>query len=208
MQRWKYAVSAALLLVAFGLWFWRWNITINESVIVPDVVYSAHEKVDFGEAFFWDDAEDADGYTISLENAAVKQTEDYLNSWNVSKNEIFPEEADSGLKFSDYVYDVTMTIKNESNTTGGVRFSDFILIHDALILRVSPELLAVSDPEIAGLTGFSLPKGVERTLNLPFTADLGIVSINEEKLYQTMKQEEFFLCFSQFPVRNLIQVPS
>lgn len=207
MKIWKIFLLATLFVAISGLWLWRWHLTMEEAIIVPDAVYLVGEEVAFGKNFFWDDSENSDGYLLSVQEATVRKRDDFLTAYGASASEEFSLEIGEGeYKMSDYVYDVTVTIKNQSNETGGVRFSDFILIRDALILRLDTDLIQLSEPDLAGLTGFSMPVGKERTFHFPFTPDPGVLAVDETSLYQAMKQDIFFLCISQFPVRTVIKL--
>lgn len=178
---------------------------MEKAIIVSDQIYDMNETVNLESDYFWDSSENPSGYTLSVESASVIDTEAFLEKWGTPDlSNILVDEPN--FKFSRKVFDVTLKVKNQSNTSGKICFFDYILISDALVLRVSSELMQACEPNLTGYSSFKLNIGQEYELHLPFVADPGIVPINEQKLYNRMMNESFYMCVSQFPSRYLIRI--
>ena len=80
MKIWKIFLLATLFVAISGLWLWRWHLTMEEAIIVPDAVYLVGEEVAFGKNFFWDDSENSDGYLLSVQEATVRKRDDFLTA--------------------------------------------------------------------------------------------------------------------------------
>lgn len=205
MKKLGILAGAVCLLVIAGLWFWRFQITEAERVQISDVVYSAGETVPFGENFFWSDSENANGYTISVDNAKVRNVREFLEENGSSWEEIYLE-AENSLAPSEIVYLVTATVTNESNEDGMVKFGNFMMISGSILLQLDGTLNVFSAPELANAGSFVLPVGKSRTFTFAFTPDSTMVAADSKTLYRRMKTGAFFLCISQVPERRLIAI--
>lgn len=52
MKIWKVFLLATLFVVISGLWLWRWHLTMEEAIKVPDAVHLVGEEVAFGKISF------------------------------------------------------------------------------------------------------------------------------------------------------------
>lgn len=205
MKKAKWFFWGCGIALVFGLWWWRLNVTMNEAIIIPDVYYQATETVPFGNNFYWSSNENPNGYTIQINDVQLKETEDFLVEFN-APDDYFPMKLEDGLSQSQYMYDIEVTIKNESNIDGMVQFVNWILIDKSIILRLDTSLLSLCEPSLSGYGSFKLPLGDQRTFHFPFIADPGVVNANSEELYARMKNFDFYLCLSQVPERRLIHI--
>lgn len=146
-------------------------------------------------AFQLDSMDDTDGYELYVEGATICSHDDYLRRHGV-------EPANPG-EYGDAtsVVDVTIRVKNEGDSTGGLDMFSMVLIPEGLntYYICDTELWALVQ---GGAETVSIRSGTEFTMHVPYT----INSVGREVYETTITGERFWLLASRMPERKMIEV--
>lgn len=176
----------------------------NQNKIDQQVeLYSMHETVDLGEDFFSDAVENPSGYSITVNSANLVEYEGFLESLGGDSKEFGFSES---YPAPQYTYLLQVTIHNTGNEDGYIMAINYALYNKALKIPVDYSLWGMMDENFPGEPGFRLRANSEMEITIPFTPMTADTGINNKKISEKMKSEEFHFCVSEFPVRKMIRV--
>lgn len=132
---------------------------------VPVEHYGVGERVELKGAFLFErDAENTDGYSVTVEKAEVTTPEGYLGAMGVP---------DPNVPWADVpsVLAVTMKVENVGNDTGSIDLVTLGVIDGGGddMVQVDSDLLCRAYPQIDGAPVLRLVKDSEMTVTIPFS---------------------------------------
>ena len=104
-----------LCILIFCVWafnIYRVNSTVER---VPVKVHSMEQWVEYGDNFYDKATENRNGYSVKVVDAKVVAFDEFLKQNNIS---VYKDEE---LFKPEYIYDVTVIIKNENNTINRIK---------------------------------------------------------------------------------------
>lgn len=187
-----------LCILIFCVWafnIYRVNSTINT---VPQKVYAMGQWVEYGDNFYDKATENRNGYSVKVIDAQVVAFDDFLKHNNIS---VFKDEE---LFKPEYIYDVTVIIKNKNNTDSGISMIDTTLNSINNIMQVDFDVFDALYPQLNGSISFSVKPGTEMEFHFPFV----VANADFEKIcdYDYLISNTFYLNLSQYPIENSIEV--
>lgn len=203
----KIVLPVVILLLA--LWGGRvayLNLTCERPQIK---IYPMGETVHFGENYVELSTENMNGYSIKVNKASVKKTEDFAAEHNITLPERPPEGSEEAIYFylPEYIYDVEVTITNTGNTEGGIDLYSTVLVSKNILLQVDKTVWGALYPHMKGQMGFKIRENTEVTLTFPFAPqafeeEIGYVDLNK------LISRDFHLMVTKYPLDQRILVKS
>lgn len=179
---------------------WAFNIyRVNSTVERVHVkVHSMEQWVEYGDNFYDKATENRNGYSVKVVDAKVVAFDEFLKQNNIS---VFK---DAELFKPEYIYDVTVIVKNENNTDSGISMIDTTLNSINNIMQVDFDVFDALYPQLNGSISFSVKPGTEMEFHFPFV----VANADFEKIcdYDYLTDNTFYLNLSQYPIENSIEV--
>ena len=179
---------------------WAFNIyRVNSTVERVHVkVHSMEQWVEYGDNFYDKATENRNGYSVKVVNAKVVAFDEFLKQNNIS---VYKDEE---LFKPEYIYDVTVIVKNENNTDSGINMIDTTLNSINNIMQVDFDVFDALYPQLNGSISFSVKPGTEMEFHFPFV----VANADFEKIcdYDYLTNNTFYLNLSQYPIENSIEV--
>lgn len=187
-----------LCILIFCVWafnIYRVNSTVER---VPVKVHSMEQWVEYGDNFYDKATENRNGYSVKVVNAKVVTFDEFLKQNNIS---VYKDEE---LFKPEYIYDVTVIIKNKNNTDSGISMIDTTLNSINNIMQVDFDVFDALYPQLNGSISFSVKPGTEMEFHFPFV----VANADFEKIcdYEYLTNNTFYLNLSQYPIENSIEV--
>lgn len=187
-----------LCILIFCVWafnIYRVNSTVER---VPVKVHSMEQWVEYGDNFYDKATENRNGYSVKVVNAKVVAFDEFLKQNNIS---VYKDEE---LFKPEYIYDVTVIIKNKNNTDSGISMIDTTLNSINNIMQVDFDVFDALYPQLNGSISFSVKPGTEMEFHFPFV----VANADFEKIcdYEYLTNNTFYLNLSQYPIENSIEV--
>lgn len=187
-----------LCILIFCVWafnIYRVNSTVER---VPVKVHSMKQWVEYGDNFYDKATENRNGYSVKVVDAEVIEFDDFLKQNNIS---VYKDEE---LFKPEYIYDVTVIVKNENNTDSGISMIDTTLNSINNIMQVDFDVFDTLYPQLNGSISFSVKPGTEMEFHFPFV----VANADFEKIcdYEYLTNNTFYLNLSQYPIENSIEV--
>ncbi len=188
----------ALCILMFCVWafnVYRVNSTIEK---VPQKVHLMGQWVEYGDNFYDKATENRNGYSVKVVDAEVVGFDEFLKQNNIS---VYKDEE---LFKPEYIYDVTVIIRNENNTKSGISMIDTTLNSINNIMQVDFDVFDELYPQLNGSISFSVKPGTEMKFHFPFV----VANTDFEKIcdYDYLINNAFYLNLSQYPIANSIEV--
>lgn len=187
-----------LCILIFCVWafnIYRVNSTA-ERVLVK--VHPMEQWVEYGDNFYDKATENRNGYSVKVVDAKVVAFDEFLKQNNIS---VYKDEE---LFKPEYIYDVTVIVKNENNTDSGISMIDTTLNSINNIMQVDFDVFDALYPQLNGSISFSVKPGTEMEFHFPFV----VANADFEKIcdYEYLTNNTFYLNLSQYPIENSIEV--
>ena len=187
-----------LCILIFCVWafnVYRVNSTVER---VPVKVHSMEQWVEYGDNFYDKATENRNGYSVKVVNAKIVAFDEFLKQNNIS---VYKDEE---LFKPEYIYDVTVIVKNENNTDSGISMIDTTLNSINNIMQVDFDVFDALYPQLNGSISFSVKPGTEMEFHFPFV----VANADFEKIcnYDYLSNNTFYLNLSQYPIENSIEV--
>ena len=187
-----------LCILIFCVWafnIYRVNSTA-ERVLVK--VHPMEQWVEYGDNFYDKATENRNGYSVKVVDAKVVAFDEFLKQNNIS---VYKDEE---LFKPEYIYDVTVIVKNENNTDSGISMIDTTLNSINNIMQVDFDVFDALYPQLNGSISFSVKPGTEMEFHFPFV----VANADFEKIcdYEYLTNNSFYLNLSQYPIDNSIEV--
>lgn len=187
-----------LCILIFCVWafnIYRVNSTVER---VPVKVHSMEQWVEYGDNFYDKATENRNGYSVKVVDAEVVAFDEFLKQNNIS---VYKDEE---LFKPEYIYDVTVIIKNKNNTDSGISMIDTTLNSINNIMQVDFDVFDALYPQLNGSISFSVKPGTEMEFHFPFV----VANADFEKIcdYDYLTNNTFYLNLSQYPIENSIEV--
>ena len=144
-----------LCILIFCVWtfnIYRVNSTVER---VPVKVHSMGQWVEYGDNFYDKATENRNGYSVKVVDAKVVAFDEFLKQNNIS---VYKDEE---LFKPEYIYDVTVIIKNKNNTDSGISMIDTTLNSINNIMQVDFDVFDALYPQLNGSISFSVKPGTE-----------------------------------------------
>lgn len=179
---------------------WAFNIYRVNSIVerVPVKVHSMEQWVEYGDNFYDKATENRTGYSVKVVDAEVVAFDEFLKQNNISVYK------DKELFKPEYIYDVTVIIKNKNNTDSGISMIDTTLNSINNIMQVDFDVFDALYPQLNGSISFSVKPGTEMEFHFPFV----VANADFEKIcdYEYLTNNTFYLNLSQYPIESSIEV--
>lgn len=187
-----------LCILIFCVWafnVYRVNSTV-ERVLVK--VHPMKQWVEYGDNFYDKARENRNGYSVKVVDAEVVAFDEFLKQNNIL---VYKDEE---LFKPEYIYDVTVIVKNENNTDSGISMIDTTLNSINNIMQVDFDVFDALYPQLNGSISFSVKPGTEMEFHFPFV----VANADFEKIcdYEYLTNNSFYLNLSQYPIENSIEV--
>ncbi len=187
-----------LCILIFCVWafnIYRVNSTVEK---VPQEVHPMGQWVEYGDNFYDKATENRNGYSVKVVDAEIVAFDEFLKQNNIS---VFKDEE---LFKPEYIYDVTVVVRNENNTTSGISMIDTTLNSINNIMQVDFDVFDALYPQLNGSISFSVKPGTEMEFHFPFV----VANADFEKIcdYDYLTDNTFYLNLSQYPTENSIEV--
>ncbi len=187
-----------LCILIFCVWafnIYRVNSTVER---VPVKVHSMEQWVEYGDNFYDKATENRNGYSVKVIDAEVIRFDDFLKQNSIS---VYKDEE---LFKPEYIYDVTVIVKNENNIDSGISMIDTTLNSTNNIMQVDFDVFDALYPQLNGSISFSVKPGTEMEFHFPFV----VANADFEKIcdYDYLTSNTFYLNLSQYPIENSIEV--
>lgn len=194
----KKITIVVLCILVFCVWafnIYRVNSTVEK---VPKKIYSMEQWVEYGDNFYDKATENRTGYSVKVVDAEVVAFDEFLKQNNISVYK------DKELFKPEYIYDVTVIIKNKNNTDSGISMIDTTLNSINKIMQVDFDVFDALYPQLNGSISFSVKPGTEMEFHFPFV----VANADFEKIcdYEYLTNNTFYLNLSQYPIENSIEV--
>ena len=194
----KKITIVVLCILVFCVWafnIYRVNSTVEK---VHKKIYSMEQWVEYGDNFYDKATENRTGYSVKVVDAEVVAFDEFLKQNNISVYK------DKELFKPEYIYDVTVIIKNKNNTDSGISMIDTTLNSINNIMQVDFDVFDALYPQLNGSISFSVKPGTEMEFHFPFA----VANADFEKIcdYDYLTNNTFYLNLSQYPVENSIEV--
>lgn len=187
----------AVLLVLWTIGVVKINKSEKE---VSKIIYPMGEWVGYENDFYEKSSDTRNGYSIKVVDARVVKYDDFLSERGI---EVFK---DSESFTPDYIFDVTVIIKNENNTEGGISMIDTTLNSVNDIMQVDFDIFDALYEQLSGSVSFSLKTNTEMEFHFPFK----VANAQFQKVcdYEYLTKNIFYLNLSQYPTEKSIEVKS
>ena len=187
-----------LCILIFCVWtfnIYRVNSTVER---VPVKVHSMGQWVEYGDNFYDKATENRNGYSVKVVDAKVVAFDEFLKQNNIS---VYKDEE---LFKPEYIYDVTVIIKNKNNTDSGISMIDTTLNSINNIMQVDFDVFDALYPQLNGSISFSVKPGTEMEFHFPFV----VANADFEKIcnYDYFINNTFYMNLSQYPIEKSIEV--
>ena len=187
-----------LCILIFCVWafnIYRVNSTVER---VPVKVHSMEQWVEYGDNFYDKATENRNGYSVKVVNAKIVAFDEFLKQNNIS---VYKDEE---LFKPEYIYDVTVIVKNENNTDSGISMIDTTLNSINNIMQVDFDVFDALYPQLNGSISFSVKPRTEMEFHFPFV----VANADFEKIcdYDYLTNNTFYLNLSQYPIESSIEV--
>lgn len=194
----KKITIVVLCILVFCVWafnIYRANSTVEK---VPKKIYSMEQWVEYGNNFYDKATENRTGYSVKVVDAEVVAFDEFLKQNNIS---VYKDEE---LFKPEYIYDVTVIIKNKNNTDSGISMIDTTLNSINNIMQVDFDVFDALYPQLNGSISFSVKLGTEMEFHFPFV----VANADFEKIcdYDYLTSNTFYLNLSQYPTENSVEV--
>lgn len=193
----KLVISVLCILIVA---IWAFNVVrVNcDAEKVPKEIHPMGQWVEYGNNFYDKSTENRMGYSVKVTEATVVPFDDFLKQNNIS---VFKDE---DVFKPQYIYDVTVVIKNEKNTDSGICIMDTTLNSINNIMQVDFDVFDALYPQLNGSISFSVKPGTEMEFHFPFV----VANADFEKIcdYEYLTNNTFYLSLSQYPIENSIEV--
>ena len=179
---------------------WAFNIyRVNSTAErVPVKVHSMEQWVEYSDNFYDKATENRNGYSVKVVDAKVVAFDEFLKQNNIS---VYKDEE---LFKPEYIYDVTVIVKNENNIDSGISMIDTTLNSTNNIMQVDFDVFDALYPQLNGSISFSVKPGTEMEFHFPFV----VANADFEKIcdYDYLTNNTFYLNLSQYPIESSIEV--
>lgn len=179
---------------------WTLNIYTlnNQTPKRSETIFYMGDWVEYGNNFYEKSTENRNGYSIKVIKAEVIAFDEYLKNHHIS---IF---RDAELFTPQYVYDVSVIIKNKNNTTSGINMIDTTLNSINNVMQIDFDIFDALYPQLSGSVSFSIKPNTEMEFHFPFV----IANADFEKIcdYNYLTSNIFYLNLSQYPTKQSIEV--
>lgn len=187
-----------LCILIFCVWAFnvhRVNSTV-ERVLVK--VHPMEQWVEYGDNFYDKATENRNGYSVKVVNAEVVWFDEFLKQNNIS---VYKDEE---LFKPQYIYDVTVMVRNKNNTNSGISMIDTTLNSINNIMQVDFDIFDALYPQLNGSISFSVKPGTEMEFHFPFV----VANAEFEKIcdYSYLTSNSFYLNLSQYPIKQSIEI--
>ena len=194
----KKITIVVLCILIFCVWafnIYRVNSTVER---VPVKVHPMEQWVEYGDNFYDKARENRNGYSVKVVDAEVVGFDEFLKHNNIS---VYKDEE---LFKPEYIYDVTVIVKNKNNTDSGISMIDTTLNSINNIMQVDFDIFDALYPQLNGSISFSVKPGTEMEFHFPFV----VANADFEKIcdYDYLSNNTFYLNLSQYPIENSIEV--
>ncbi len=194
----KKAFLIILPIILLGVWtlnIYRLN---AETPQINEIVYSIGDWVEYGNNFYDKSTENRNGYSIKVIKAEVIAFDEYLKKHNIS---VF---RDPELFKPQFIYDVSVIVKNKNNTVSGINMIDTTLNSINNVMQIDFDIFDALYPQLSGSLSFSVKPGTEMEFHFPFV----VANADFEKIcdYNYLKSNTFYLNLSQYPTKQSIEI--
>lgn len=176
---------------------------VNHSHWLPEKqYYSVGEKVEFGTDYYMSDSEVIDGYTIQVLGSELLEEDDFFAKYHIQGKD--REMADyEGIQ---YYYVVEAKVSNSKEMKDGIGFIPFnyLLIGKNYSVNASMSTYSFVNPELPEGSGFSLRKGEEVNVKIPYTIFPENVVEYESQVKKKMMKHPPHLQITAYPTKKLI----
>ena len=192
------ATLLSILILAVFIRIAYVNINAERPVIQ---VYEMNTEVFYEDNYFEYADENRDGYSITVLSAKILKTEDFLKEQNIKELNIptGDEYSDWEKYIPEYVYDVTVHIKNTNCKENGIDMFNTVLATDTAVLKVDEHIWDALYPHLGGSLKFALVENSEETIHLPFAISYSDAcerkAVDNDMLFNC----EFQLTISKYP---------
>lgn len=173
------------------------NVNMNVEK-VPEKIYPMNVWVKYGDDFYDKETENRSGYSVKVTDAYIMSFDEYLEKHNII---IF---RDAELFKAEYIYNVTVEIKNQDNTESGISMLDTVLSTSNNIMQIDYDVFDALYPQLNGSISFSVKPGTEMEFNFPFV--VSNAEFEKKCTYDYFVNNEFYLILSRYPVSKSIEV--
>lgn len=203
MNKVKWIGSVFGLVCLFSLWGYRYSVANQSKMSIPTEIFAMHVPVPVGNNYFMSVSENPNGYTICANSVQVLSVADFLRENHKTKNDL---PAEMLVDESELVYVVHAEFSNVDNIDGIMFFTNYIVYDKSLRMCLNEHFTALLEPELENMRTFSIARGKTKELRLVFTADKLDRIMDKNKVDKMMWNDTFYLCFSEFPVRQVIEL--
>ncbi len=188
-------VLCTLIFCVWAFNIYRVNSTVEK---VPQKVHPMGQWVEYGDNFYDKETENRTGYSVKVVDAEVIAFDDFLKQNSIS---VFKDEE---LFKPEYIYDITVIVKNENNNDSGISMIDTTLNSINNIMQVDFDVFDALYPQLNGSISFSVKPGTEMEFHFPFV----VANADFEKIcdYEYLTNNSFYLNLSQYPIEKSIEV--
>lgn len=184
------AISAIALTIVCGARIYY----VNSKTIYPiNTVYVKEKEVDIGNNFFDSAQEKMNGYSIEIIGTELYPMSDFYTKYNVSQ-----EELDD---YYDYIYLVKVKFKNNTNDMGekiGISLFNYVITNNSFMTFSDLKMYKYVN-DFSELN-FSLKKGTDKVVTLPYSISNKKIDINK------FKKGNPQLIISLYPTRKAISL--
>ena len=198
-------ISAVLLAMVLVWWIVQMHITNSKAI--PQLVeyYEPGEYVEIGDNFYVDAVEKLDGYAIRVNGAKLYNYEQFLIDNGCE--DFLNQQKEQGTYYYDYIVVLDISMRNTENKDGSVMALKFALYNGSLNVPVDFMVWDDIDEHFEGYPYLRLTTNSEADMLIPFTPmPLNANSAGDE-IERRFKNEDFYFCICEFPVRKMIRVP-
>jgi hypothetical protein len=192
----KKAAVLAIVIVLAAAWGARFYFVNSNAQKSITQVFEKGTEVPVGRDFFDRSDEDMDGYTVTILDAELIPTRDYLDSIGAS------EQSEILGTFTDYIYAVCVSIANIDNPytdQKGIALERYYLQGVDYTLSLERACFQLANPTMPG-TSFSLKQGTSKEIILPFEVMSEFISLAR------LSSSPPRLQISQYPTQKLLEL--
>lgn len=185
------------------VWFLKFTETNNNAYKQYEETVPLGQWSNIEENFFVDASENMNGYSVKVNSTEIVKYTEYLTQ--NGGDEILSSYTEQSV-IPDYICLVNVTVKNDGNTDGALPVLYYSMYSKSLNMPIDFEIWSLIDENFDGTPYIKLIEDSEATMTIPFTPMSYDIGINNDKVNSMIKEENFYLCISYFPIRKLIEI--
>lgn len=198
-------ITAVILLSAVGVRIWYVN---RDIVYSEEITYAMGEEAFIGKNIFYDDIENYEGYSVTVNRAELLTYEEYLDKYDYVEDEEFPVYEDNGYWFPHMIIDVDVTVRNTNSeeTPGGIDFLYYSLWADDFEVQHDLLLFDIANPDLPQeqMYQFAVRPGTEMDFHFPFSFDPE--TENRPVTMKDIENNDLYLWLSYYPQKVQILI--